>query len=68
MVFTLVIWASLHQGLGALMLGYCAARRAARRMTADYDADITNVSLYWHFVAFTSLVTTCVVVGFPRLV
>jgi cytochrome c oxidase subunit I+III len=34
-------------------------------MTARYDIDITNVALYWHFTAFTAVVTIAVIAGFP---
>jgi len=44
---------------------YCIARRMAGRMTACYNGDITNVALYWHFTALTSVVTVAVIAGFP---
>lgn len=66
-VWVLVGWTVVHVALGALMNGYCTARRIAGRMTAEYDADITNVRLYWHFVALTTLVTVAVIAGFPRV-
>jgi cytochrome c oxidase subunit I+III len=34
-------------------------------MNAQYDADIANVSLYWHFALTTTVVTVGVVAGFP---
>jgi cytochrome c oxidase subunit I+III len=34
-------------------------------MTAYHDIDITNVVLYWHFVAITVLITVAVIAGFP---
>jgi cytochrome c oxidase subunit I+III len=37
----------------------------AKRMTARYDIDICNVALYWHFTAFTAVVTVAVIAGFP---
>jgi cytochrome c oxidase subunit I+III len=64
-VWTLAIWTAMHAALGIVMLVYCAARRVAGRMTARYDQDIVNVALYWHFVAFTALVTVAVIAGFP---
>ncbi len=67
MIFTLVGWTVLHLGLGAIMQLYCWARRVFGRMTADFDADIQNVTLYWHFAGVTALVTWGVTVGFPRL-
>jgi hypothetical protein len=34
-------------------------------MTAEHDIDIHNVTLYWHFVAITVLVTVATIAGFP---
>ncbi|MFG0336023.1 MAG: cbb3-type cytochrome c oxidase subunit I, partial [Maioricimonas sp. JB049] len=64
-VWVLVGWTALHAALGVIMHLYCMARRAAGRMTARHDADITNVTLYWHFLALTVLFTVGVIVGFP---
>lgn len=64
-VWILVIWTSLHALLGAVMQLYCMARRLGRKMTAKYDADITNVSLYESFIAITGLITAMVIAGFP---
>lgn len=66
-VWVLVSWTALHAALGALMLLYATARRAAGRMTARRDIDIANVSLYWHFAALTVVVTVAVVAGFPMV-
>ena len=51
--------------VGLIMQLYCVARRLAGRMTARHDIDITNVALYWHFVAFTVVITVAVIAGFP---
>ncbi len=64
-VWVLVGWTVIHTSLGTLMLVYCFARRIAGRMTDEYDADITNVTLYWHFIALTVLITVAVIAGFP---
>jgi cytochrome c oxidase subunit I+III len=64
-VWVLVGWTAIHIAVGCLMLAYCAARRMAGRMTSEYDADITNVTLYWHFAVFTFTVTVLVIAGFP---
>ena len=64
-VWTLVIWTVCHVALGIVMHLYCVARRAAKRMDARHDIDIRNVTLYWHFVALTALITVAVVAGFP---
>ncbi|MEW4528330.1 cytochrome c oxidase subunit I [Maioricimonas sp. JC845] len=64
-VWVLIGWTALHVALGILMLLYCMARRFAGKMTARHDADITNVTLYWHFLALTVVITVGVIVGFP---
>jgi cytochrome c oxidase subunit I+III len=65
MVWLLVIWTVAHVGAGIVMHMYCAARRWAGRLSAEHDIDIANVTLYWHFVAVTSLITVAVIAGFP---
>lgn len=64
-VWLLVGWTLFHVGLGVIMNLYCLARRLAGRMTAQYDAEITNVRLYWHFLALTVFITVAVIAGFP---
>ena len=45
---------------------YCLAGSLLGKLTPRYDADIWNVSLYWHFVTIAALVT-CAVLGLaPR--
>ncbi|HJL17610.1 MAG TPA: cbb3-type cytochrome c oxidase subunit I [Sandaracinaceae bacterium LLY-WYZ-13_1] len=65
MVWMLAIWTALHAGLGVLMQLYCVARRAAGHMDATHGAEVVNVTLYWHFAAFTAFVTVAVTAGFP---
>ena len=67
MVWLLVIWSVLHLAVGVVMHLYCAARRAAGRMTARYDMDMANVALYWHFAAATVAITVAMIAGFPHL-
>jgi cytochrome c oxidase subunit I+III len=66
-VWVLVLWTALHLIAGVLMHAYCGARRIFGRMTARHDIDICNVTLYWHFVALTTLITAAVVGGFPEV-
>ena len=66
-VWILVIWTAVHVFVGLIMQLYCAARRMAGRMTSRYDIDISNVALYWHFVAITVVITVAVTAGFPLL-
>ena len=68
MVWLLFGWAALHGIVGVVMQVYCLARRVAKRMDAEHDIDIVNVTLYWHFVAVTALITVATLAGFPRLV
>jgi len=64
-VWILVTWTTFQILIGVIMQLYCIARRVAGRMTARYDIDIRNVALYWHFTAFTAVVTVAVIAGFP---
>lgn len=67
-VMILVYWTVFHAAVGVIMQLYCMARRLGGKMSAVYDADITNVSLYEAFLAFTAVVTALVIGGFPLLV
>lgn len=67
MLWLLVGWTVLHVVIGAVMQLYCVARRITGKMDARHDIDITNATLYWHFVLLTAAVTVAVVVGSPRL-
>jgi cytochrome c oxidase subunit I+III len=67
MVWILMGWTALHVLTGNLMQVYCMARRFFNKMTSEYDADITNVTLYWHFIALTTVITIAVTAGFPLL-
>jgi cytochrome c oxidase subunit I+III len=64
-VWLLVGWTAVHVAAGVLMQLYCIARRAAGRMDGERDIDIRNVTLFWHFVAITAVVTTATIAGFP---
>jgi heme/copper-type cytochrome/quinol oxidase subunit 3 len=66
-VWALVLWTGAHMSVGVIMQLYCLAASFAGRLTPKYDADMWNVSLYWHFMGFTALVTTLVIGGFPLL-
>lgn len=66
-VWLLVLWSALHIILGVIMQLYCVGRRLAGRMTGKHDIDITNVTLYWHFVLITVVITVAVVAFFPEL-
>ncbi|RZJ83336.1 MAG: cytochrome ubiquinol oxidase subunit I, partial [Massilia sp.] len=66
-VWALVVWIGLHLAAGMLMQGYCLARSVFGKMTPKYDADLWNVTLYWHFAGFSALLTALVIGGFPLL-
>jgi len=64
-VWVLVLWTALHLVVGILMQLYCVARRLAGKMTPQFDADVVNVTLYWHFLLLMSLMTALTVSLFP---
>ncbi|WP_055045736.1 cytochrome c oxidase subunit I [Devosia sp. A16] len=66
-VWALVLWVVLHLGAGMLMQGYCLARSLCAKMTPQHDAELWNVTLYWHFSGFAALLTAMVIGGFPLL-
>jgi cytochrome c oxidase subunit I+III len=66
-LWLIAIWTALHAVIGAIMQMYCLARRWAKRMTAQYDIDICNTVLYWHFVALTTAAAVTVLAVFPSM-
>src|SRR5690606_4130736 len=66
-VWALVVWVVVHLAVGMIMQAYCLARSIFGLMTPKYDADIWNVSLCWHFVGFSVLLTAAIIGGFPLL-
>jgi cytochrome c oxidase subunit I+III len=64
-VWVVILWAVAHGVVGVIMQLYCLARSLAGRMTAEYDQDICNVTLYWHFMALTAMITFAAVGLFP---
>jgi cytochrome c oxidase subunit I+III len=63
--WVLILWLGAHVGTGVIMHLYCAARSLAGRMTPRHDADLQNVTLYWHFMALTAATTWALFVLFP---
>ncbi|OWU84090.1 cytochrome B561 [Oceanicola sp. 22II-s10i] len=61
-LWALAIWIAVHSGAGVIMQVYCLAGSLFGKLTPRYDADIWNVSLFWHFVTISALVT-CAVLG-----
>jgi len=64
-VWALVLWTVIHVGVGIVAQLYCLARSLAGLLTAQHDAELWNVALFWHFLLFTMLVTCLVIGGFP---
>jgi cytochrome c oxidase subunit I len=64
-VWILVLWTAAHLFVGVVMLCYCLARSFAGRLTPRYDIDISNVTLYWHFVVITGVLAPMLVALFP---
>lgn len=66
-VWTLCIWGAVHLGAGMMMQAYAIARSYWGKMTPVYDADLWNITLYWHFAGFTAALIALVIGGFPLL-
>ena len=66
-VWTLVGWSVLHLIVGMMMQVYAIMRSWRGKMTARYDADLWNITLYWHFAGFCAVMTALVIGGFPLL-
>ena len=63
----LAIWIAAHSIVGLIMQLYCLAGSVAGKLTPRYDADIWNVTLFWHFHVLSALVA-CAVMGLAPLV
>ncbi|AZQ67478.1 cytochrome c oxidase subunit I [Silicimonas algicola] len=62
LMWALMVWIVAHAGVGLVMQLYCLAGSLTGKMTPRYEADIWNVSLYWHFFAVSALVA-CALMG-----
>ncbi len=60
-VWAVLIWTAVHVGAGTIMQLYCLAGSLLGKLTPRYDADLQNVSLYWHFMLLTVLVAALAV-------
>ncbi len=65
-VWVLVAWVLAHAGVGLVMILYCLARSLAGRLDAMHDIDLRNVTLFWHFLAITAVITFTVIGLFPE--
>lgn len=59
-MWALMVWVVVHVGAGVIMLGYCLAGSLFGKLTSLYDADLQNVTLFWHFLVLEALVTATV--------
>ncbi len=66
-VGVLVLWTVIHLVVGVVMLIYCAVRRWAGRMNSVHDADIVNVTLFWHFLVLSVVMTGLIIALFPEV-
>ncbi|HET7410065.1 MAG TPA: cytochrome ubiquinol oxidase subunit I, partial [Paracoccaceae bacterium] len=66
-VWAILIWTAFHIGIGVVMLLYCLAGSLFGKLTPQHDADIQNVSLFWHFLLATVLVTALTVGPVARM-
>jgi cytochrome c oxidase subunit I+III len=66
-VWIIAIWTVAHGAVGVIMQAYCLVGSLTGRVTAVYDQDIRNVTLYWHFMAFTAVVAFAVLGLFPMV-
>ncbi|MGV6874182.1 cytochrome c oxidase subunit I [Pseudochelatococcus sp. B33] len=66
-VCALVLWTCAHAALGLVMQLYCLAGSLWGKIDSDHDADLSNVTLFWHFHGLAALVTAAVIGAAPRL-
>ncbi len=59
-LWALMVWLVVHLCAGIVMQCYCLAGSLFGKVTPRHDADLRNVTLYWHFVALKVLVTAAV--------
>ncbi|MBM1816673.1 cytochrome c oxidase subunit I [Pseudosulfitobacter pseudonitzschiae] len=56
-LWALMVWLVVHLCAGIIMQCYCLAGSLFGKVTPRHDADLRNVTLYWHFMALKVLVT-----------
>jgi cytochrome c oxidase subunit 1/cytochrome c oxidase subunit I+III len=67
MMWALTVWIGVHALAGSIMQLYCLAGCWFGKLTPDYDADLWNVTLFWHFAALMIGVAAATVGILPRL-
>lgn len=64
-IWVLAGWSAAHLLLGMVAALYCLARSLAGRISAEFDGDLWNATLFAHFTVPTVLVTLAVMRLFP---
>ncbi|MGR3627257.1 MAG: cbb3-type cytochrome c oxidase subunit I, partial [Limimaricola sp.] len=67
MMWALMVWIVAHGLVGTIMQLYCLAGSIFGKLTPRYDADLWNVTLFWHFLGLMALVTGAMIGLVPRL-
>ncbi|WP_099828016.1 cytochrome c oxidase subunit I [Oceaniglobus indicus] len=60
-IWALMIWVVAHAMVGIIMQLYCLAGSVSGKLTPRHDADLWNVTLFWHFLCLTVLVAGAVI-------
>ena len=63
----LAIWAAIHVAGGIIMQVWCIAASFAGKIDPRHDAPLWNITLFWHFLLVTILVTGAVTAALPRM-
>ena len=66
-IWAVMVWTVVHTGAGVIMQCYCLAGSLFGKLTPDHDADIWNVTLFWHFVCLTVVVAGLTIGVMPRV-
>jgi cytochrome c oxidase subunit 1/cytochrome c oxidase subunit I+III len=66
-VWAVMIWTVVHTSGGVIMQCYCLAGALFGKVTPRHDADLWNVTLYWHFVCLTVVVAGLTIGLMPRV-
>jgi cytochrome c oxidase subunit 1/cytochrome c oxidase subunit I+III len=67
LVAAIIVWTLAHVVLGGIMQLYCLAGSLKGKLTPQYDADLWNTTLFWHFLLATCIIAALVVGPLPRL-
>jgi cytochrome c oxidase subunit 1/cytochrome c oxidase subunit I+III len=59
-LWALMVWLIAHAGAGIIMQTYCLAGSLFGKLTPRYDADLRNVTLFWHFVGVKAVVVAAI--------